>query len=352
MGPEGALAGLEAVFGLHRHELAGGDELLELGGDLLFQPWPVGLQIADKQVHQGFGVGPHAIVGPGGARQLADQKDKGAQAGPQLAVGGAVALPADDLVILALQLAGVEEIGGDLVVDEVRRYHGAQVRGRGLLRRLEDDLQLGAQLSLGAGVVGVAQHPFPEPPPGGEQGVIGDEEGVVVMGGGEAGVLQMAGEFALIGVQAGRDGGRLLRLFAQDGLADDAFDIGVGELHLDPEPGLEALQAGHGVQGGLAGAHEQQSAAEIGAAVLGDFLNVVGSVDLLADELLDLVHHEQGAGEMPLLAENLPHDVQGIVHRGGVVVLELIPDRGLSIGGGGILGLGTDQRLGEGHGEL
>ena len=91
---------------------------------------------------------------------------------------------------------------------------------------------------------------------------------------------------------------------------------------------------------------------EIGAAVLGDFLHVVGALDLLADELLDLVHDEQGAGELPLLAENLLHDVERIVNRGRVVVLELIADGGLGIGGGGIFGLGTDQRLGEGHGEL
>ena len=55
-------------------------------------------------------------------------------------------------------------------------------------------------------MVGVAQHLLPEPPAGGEQRVIGDEELIVVVGGGEAGVLQMAGQFALIGVQALRDG--------------------------------------------------------------------------------------------------------------------------------------------------
>ena len=38
-------------------------------------------------------------------------------------------------------------------------------------------------------MVGVAQHFFPEPPAGGQQGVIGDKELVVVVSGGEAGVL-------------------------------------------------------------------------------------------------------------------------------------------------------------------
>ena len=148
--PERAFPGLEAVFGFHRHELAGVHELLEQFGDLLLQFWPVVFQIADEQVHQRFGVRPNAVVGTRSAGQFADEEDQGAQAGTEVAVLGAVALLADDLVVFALQLAGVEEVGGNLVVDEVRRHHRAHGGRCGLSRRLEDNLQLGAQLGLGA----------------------------------------------------------------------------------------------------------------------------------------------------------------------------------------------------------
>lgn len=63
MCPDGTLAGLEAVFGFHRHELAGIDKLLEQFGDLLLQLRSIGFQVTDEQVHQRFGVGAHAIVG-------------------------------------------------------------------------------------------------------------------------------------------------------------------------------------------------------------------------------------------------------------------------------------------------
>ena len=263
MRPARALPGLEAVFSFHRHELAGIHELLEQLGDLLFQLWPVVLQVADKQVHQRFGVGPDAVVGTRGARQFADQEDQGAQAGTEIAVLAAVALLADDLVVFALQLAGIEEVGGNLVVDEVCRHHRAHGSRCGLSRRLEDNLQLGAQLGLGARMVGVAQHFLPEPPAGGQQRVIGHEELVVVVAGGEAGVLEMAGQFALIGVQALRDDRLLLRLLAEDGFADDALDIGIRKLHAHRKAGLKPLQAGRRVQRGLAGANEKKALVQL-----------------------------------------------------------------------------------------
>jgi len=63
-------------------------------------------------------------------------------------VFGAVTLLEDDLVILALQLAGIDEVGGNLVVDEVRRHDRAHGSRCGLSRRLEDNLQLRTQLGL------------------------------------------------------------------------------------------------------------------------------------------------------------------------------------------------------------
>jgi hypothetical protein len=46
------------------------------------------------------------------------------------------------------------------------------------------------------------QHFLPETPTGSEQWVIGHEECIVVVAGGESGVLKMAGHFSLIVLQA------------------------------------------------------------------------------------------------------------------------------------------------------
>ena len=78
------------------------DELLEPFGDLLLQLWAVVFQITDEQVYQRFGVCPNAVVRTRGAGELADEEDQRAQAGTEIAVFGAVALLADDLVIFAL----------------------------------------------------------------------------------------------------------------------------------------------------------------------------------------------------------------------------------------------------------
>ena len=150
MRPNRSFAGLQAILRLDGHDLAGVHELLEELGHQLFEPGTVVGQVADEQVHQRFRRGPDAVVGTRRARQFADEENQGTQTGTQIAFLRLVALLADDLVVFALELAGVEEIGGNLVVNEVSRYYRAHGRRRGLPRRLEDDLQLGAQLGLGA----------------------------------------------------------------------------------------------------------------------------------------------------------------------------------------------------------
>ena len=219
-------------------------------------------------------------------------------------------------------------------------------------RRLEDNLQLGAQLGFGTRVIGVAQHLLPEPPAGGQQRVISDEELVVVEVSGEAGVLEMASQFALVGIQTLRDGCPALRLLEEDGLTNDTLDIGIRELHAHLEPGLKPLQTRRGSQRRLTGANQKKTLVQCGAAMLRDFLHIHGTLDLLADELLNFVHNEQRAGELPVGSENLRYHVECIINCRGTVLLELIPNSRLRIGDGGILRLGTDESLGEGNGEL
>jgi hypothetical protein len=55
----------------------------------------------------------------------------------------------------------------------------------------------------------------------------------------------------------------------------------------------------------LAGADDEQAASKIGAAMLRDFLHVVGALDLLTDELLNLIDNEQGAREPVAIAIDL-----------------------------------------------
>ena len=76
-------------------------------------------------------------------------------------------------------------------------------------------------------MVGVAQHLFPEAAPCGQQRVVGDEEGIVFVRGGQPRALQVAGQLALVGGHALGQRRFVLRLLAQHGLADHAFDVGV-----------------------------------------------------------------------------------------------------------------------------
>ena len=108
----------------------------------------------------------------------------------------------------------------------------------------------------------------------------------------------------------------MLRLLAQDGFADDALDIGIRKLHAHRKAGLKPLQAGRGVQRGLAGADEKKALVQLGAAMLGDFLQIHRALDLLADELLDFVHDEQRAGKLAFLAEDLLDEVERLIHGG------------------------------------
>ena len=109
-------------------------------------------------------------------------------------------------------------------------------------------------------MVGVAQHFLPEPPTGRQQWVIGYEELIVFLGSGETGVLEMTGQFSLIGIHAFRDGRLLFRLFTEDGFANHTFDIGIRKLYLDSKSSLESLQAGRLVaQRRLSGADEKKA---------------------------------------------------------------------------------------------
>ena len=97
----------------------------------------------------------------------------------------------------------------------------------------------------------------------------------------------------------------MLRLFAEDRLADDTLDIGIRKLHAHSKAGLKPLQAGRGIQRGLASADEKKALVQLRAAMFRDFLQIHRALDFLADELLDFVHDEQRAGKVAFLTEDL-----------------------------------------------
>ena len=144
MRPDHTLTRLQPVLRFHRHHVPAVHELLEQLRNPLLESRTIVPEIADEQVDERFGVRTHAVIDTGSSGQLADEEDQGAKTGAEGAVRTAVTLSADDFVVFTLQLPGVEEVHGDLVVDEVCRNDCAD-GGRGRLTRgIEDDLQLRA----------------------------------------------------------------------------------------------------------------------------------------------------------------------------------------------------------------
>ena len=107
------------------------------------------------------------------------------------------------------------------------------------------------------------------------------------------------------------------------------------------------MQAGSRVQRGLTSANKQQTLIQLGATVLGDLLQIHGSLDLLANELLDFIDHQQRAGQIAVCTKDLLEDVQCLSHGWRIDVGKLSTNCRLRIGGVGIIGIGVDKGFGE-----
>ena len=157
--------------------------------------------------------------------------------------------------------------------------------------------QLAAQLRDGAGGVDGAQYTFPEAPPHGQQRIVGRHHVFIFGDVLQLSAAQVAGDFAEVGapdllhLRLGR------RLFGQNDLACNVFDVPVTEHHLHRKASHQALQVRHTGQGRLAGADEQQLAIEMFGQGLGDFLYLKGFLSVGADVLLHFVQHNQGQRE-------------------------------------------------------
>ena len=109
------------------------------------------------------------------------------------------------------------------------------------------------------------------------------------------------------------------------------------------------LQAGRGIQRGLAGADEKKALVQLRAAMLGDFLQIHRALDFLADELLNFVHDEQRAGEVAFLAEDLLEEVERLAHGGRGDIGKAGTNRLLDVGHRSVFRVGGQECLGKGH---
>ena len=223
-------------------------------------------------------------------------------------------LLADDLVYLAQQHAGLQHVGGQLAVHEVRRHHRAQRLLGHMAHGLEDDLQLRAQLARRAGPVHRAEHPLPEAAAHRQQRVVGRQHLVVFARRADFRLGQLSPDLSTAGAERRLYLAQLIGCLAQHDLARDRLHIGVRQFDGDGEAPLQPLEQRGAVQGRLPGAHEQYPAGKALAAGLRQLLHRVAAIGIVADVLLHLVQHDQRAGHLAVHAQDLVDHVQGLVH--------------------------------------
>ena len=295
--PVAAFLRLQAVLVVQLHQRAGVHQFGQERRQAAAQGGAVACQVLHQQVGQHLWIGANPAVHAGVAGQLADQEHQRAQARFQDAVVAAVVQADDGLVDFAQQGTGVEQIGGELIKQKIRRHHGAERLVRCLADGLVDDSQLRTQLAGRSSAVHGAQSLFPEASAHRQQRVVGRQNGRVLAAGCDPGAVQLAVDFAGVGVQHGADVGDAVFALGQHHAADDGLHVVVRELHVDGEAALQPLQAWRGGECGLAGAEEEQAVAEPFAARFGHFLHHVGALGVLADVLLHLVQDDDGIGQ-------------------------------------------------------
>ena len=191
-----------------------------------------------------------------------------------------------------------------------RRDDGAErsIRDRG--ERVVEDAELRAQLAVDAlaGFRG-AEAGFPEPAAGAEERVVGLAGRAVAGLRGEAGVAQVAGDFAFPVGEHPFDRRPRARLLAEEDFAGHLLHIGVGQLDMGAEPVAEFLERRRRGERRLAGGEEDHPAVELGLDGFGHLGEHRGAFVGAADVLLGLVEHQRRQGQVFVLAaeaEGLP----------------------------------------------
>jgi hypothetical protein len=103
------------------------------------------------------------------------------------------------------------------------------------------------------------------------------------------------------------------------------------------------------IQRRLAGADQEKALIQLGAAMLGDFLQIHRALDFLAYELLDFIHDEQCAREVAFLTEDLLKEVERLAHGGRSDLGVAGTYRFLDIGHRSIFWLSREKCFGKRH---
>ena len=211
-----------------------------------------------------------------------------------------------------------------------------------LAHRLVDHPQLRSQLPCHARAVHGAQHPFPEATAHRQQRIVGDHH-LRRVGGvrSDFGAQQMPVDLTAAPAQYRPDLRLLVLLLAQHDLAHHRFDILIGERDRHREAALEFGELSGGLQRGLPGGDKEDAAAEPRRAGLHHVLNPQGPVSVLPGILLQLVQHDQCAGNF---AGSRGFQRQHIAHRRNKFVVG-------DVGDGRILRPERLSHLGAGSGE-
>ena len=255
----------------------------------------------------------------------------------------------DVLVNFAEQYAGLQQVLGDLLVDEVAGDHGSNWRFAGGSGGFIDDAKLGAELGRRAERIDGAKHLFPETPTDRQQRVVGHQVLAVFGTGADVGFAQVAGDFAVASVQSLPDDLGTVGLLEQDHFAGDGLHVGIGKVDTDRKTAGNLLQERHVGQRALAGADQQNAAVEVLAEGLGDFVDLAAPLGAIADVLLDFVENEQGTGQLAIragqyVADDGQHLVVGDVGR----LAELPLDEPFDlVCRWGEVGIGNQQAIGQ-----
>ncbi len=304
--PVAALSCLQTVLVVELHQRARVHQLLQERRQLAAQDGAVLGQVFHQQVRQRVGIGAHADIDTGFAREFADQEHQSTQPRLELTIGRSViALPDNSLVKLAEQHAGLQQVGRYLVEQEVGRYHRTHRIICGVADGVVNDAKLCTELTRRSCTIYRPQRVLPESPANGQQRIVFHQDRLVLVAGADPGAVQVTVDFPDIGVQRRLDGLDAVLSLGQNNPPGDRFDIIVRQFHIDCESALETLQRWRAGQGRLSGTHEEQAITKPLAAGFDDFLNDIGTVGIVSDVLLHLVEDNDRAGHIAVRRQRI-----------------------------------------------
>ena len=245
--------------------------------------------------------------------ELIDEEDQATGARHQLLVWRTLDPFHGLLVDLPGQNTRLEQFVGRVEVQQVRRDDASQRRIQIRLNDLVNHAELVAQLAVGARLVEDAQGVFPEPPPNRKDRVVLGEMRHVVLTMPDAGVRQVPGHLAKVGLHDFLDLADSVRFLGENDLPNHCIHIGVGKLDANREPAFQLFEIGGARDCRLARADEEQFAANVLAAGFNDLLDLNGPLAVFPDVLLDFVEYDQGQRELTVLGQCLANSLQHVV---------------------------------------